>query len=170
MEADVVIVGGSIAGAGAAFEIAAFASVILLERESRCGVHATGRSAASFTENNGSDVVRRLARASRSFLERPPPGFASHPMLMPRGMLTIAREDQIEALERDLDRASREGTAVARIDTGAAIALVPIPRPDAVAAAMVEPGSMEIMSTRSTRASFAELATVARGSWPMPRC
>src|SRR3979490_2464651 len=70
--ADVLIVGGGIAGAEAAYEVAASASVIMLERESQCGYHSTGRSAASFTENYGGDVVRRLAIARRTFLESPP--------------------------------------------------------------------------------------------------
>jgi D-arginine dehydrogenase len=72
--ADVVIVGAGIAGAGAAYEVAAFSSVIVLEREDSCGYHSTGRSAASFTENYGGDTVRRLAIASRGFLENPPAG------------------------------------------------------------------------------------------------
>ena len=64
---DILIIGGGIAGAAAAYEVAAFASVTLLERESRGGYHATGRSAASFTENYGGELVRRLAMASRAF-------------------------------------------------------------------------------------------------------
>ncbi len=56
-EADVVIIGGGIAGAGAAFELAGFASIIVLERESSCGYHASGRSAASFTESLSGIIV-----------------------------------------------------------------------------------------------------------------
>ena len=57
--ADVLIVGGGIAGAGAAYELAAIASVIVLEREPQCGYHSTGRSAASYTENYGGAIIRR---------------------------------------------------------------------------------------------------------------
>ncbi|WP_287369660.1 FAD-dependent oxidoreductase, partial [Mesorhizobium sp.] len=64
-DADIAIIGGGIAGASAAYELAAVSSVILLERESHCGYHSTGRSAASFTENYGNAVIRRLAIASR---------------------------------------------------------------------------------------------------------
>jgi D-arginine dehydrogenase len=49
--------------------------VVLLEREKQYGYHATGRSAASFTENYGTTVIRKLAMASRSFLETPPKVF-----------------------------------------------------------------------------------------------
>ena len=143
-EADILIIGGGIAGASAAYEIAAFASVVVLERESHCGYHATGRSAASFTENYGSDIVRRLAKASRDFLEQPPAGFAETVLLKPRGMITIAREDQVDALALDLDRARRNGTAVERMEPAAAVARVPILRRDYVAAAMIEPRSREV--------------------------
>ena len=74
-ETGVIVIGGGIAGAGAAFEIAGSLPVILLERESQCGYHATGRSAASFTENYGTDIIRRLVLASRAFMSEPPPGF-----------------------------------------------------------------------------------------------
>ena len=47
--ADVIVVGGGIAGASAAAEIAgAGAQVVLLEMEGQAGYHATGRSAAMF--------------------------------------------------------------------------------------------------------------------------
>ena len=53
---DVLIIGAGIAGASAAYEIAPFAKVILLERESRPGYHATGRSAAVFAPAYGNRV------------------------------------------------------------------------------------------------------------------
>src|ERR1700733_129818 len=100
--ADILIVGGGIAGAGAAYELAAFASVIVLEREPHCGYHSTGRSAASFTENYGGTLIRRLAIASRAFLASPPADFSDHPLLSSRGMFTIARADQFDRLESQL--------------------------------------------------------------------
>jgi D-arginine dehydrogenase len=142
--ADILIVGGGIAGAGAAYEVAAFASVIVLERESQCGYHSTGRSAASFTENYGGAVVRRLAIASRGFLEAPPTGFCDHPLLATRGMLTIARTDQLELLEQELAGARALVSTIQKIDVAAAIARVPILRQDYVAGVFVEPHSMEL--------------------------
>jgi len=142
--ADILIVGGGIAGAGAAYELAAFASVIVLERESQCGYHSTGRSAASFTENYGGDVVRRLAIASRTFLEAPPGDFCDHPLLSARGMITIARADQLELLERQLERARILVPSITRIDVAAAVARVPILRQDYVAGAFLEPQSREL--------------------------
>src|SRR5216683_1354659 len=142
--ADVLIVGGGIAGAGAAYEVAAFASVIVLERESQCGYHSTGRSAASFTENYGGDVVRRLAIASRTFLETPPADFCDHPLLSPRGMITVARADQLELLAQHFERARALVPTISGMDVAAAIARVPILRQGYVAGAFIEPHSMEL--------------------------
>src|ERR1700688_4472576 len=142
--ADVIIVGGGIAGAGAAYEIAAFASVILLERESRCGYHSTGRSAASFTENYGNAVVRRLAIASRAFLDKPPPGFCEHPLLTPQPVITIARTDQLTLLRQQLDQASALVPSITKIEAAEVLSRVPILRRDYVAGAFIEPHSMEI--------------------------
>lgn len=143
-EADIVIIGGGIAGASAAYELAAVSSVILLERESHCGYHSTGRSAASFTENYGNAVVRRLAIASRSFLEAPPQGFCEHPLMRPRGMLTIACQDQLGLLEEELEKARRFVPSIHLISPGEALARVPVLRSDYVAGAIVEPDSREI--------------------------
>jgi len=142
--ADILVIGGGIAGASAAYELAATAKVILLERESHCGYHATGRSAASFTENYGTATVRRLAVAGRSFLENPPTDFAEHPLVRPRGMITIARADQTEALEAELARAQPFVPSMRRMDAAEALRLVPVLRPDYLAAAIFEPDSRDI--------------------------
>jgi D-arginine dehydrogenase len=142
--ADVLVIGGGIAGAGVAYEIATFASVIVLERESQCGFHSTGRSAASFTENYGNTVIRRLAMASRAFLESPPDGFCDHPLLATRGMITIARADQLASLAQELKRARTLVPTIAEIDPAEAIIRVPILRPDYVAGAIIEPRAMEL--------------------------
>jgi D-arginine dehydrogenase len=140
----VLIIGGGIAGAGAAYELAAFASVILLERETHCGYHSTGRSAASFTENYGAPVIRRLAIASRGFLENPPAGFAEHALLSPLGLLTVAREDQLGLLEDDLLRAQRFVPSITRLSVDAAVELLPLLRREYLAGAFLEPNSREI--------------------------
>ena len=143
-EADIAIIGGGIAGASAAYELAATSSVILLERESQCGYHSTGRSAASFTENYGNALIRRLAIASRSFLEAPPDGFCDHPLMHPRGMLTIAREEQLSLLAEELERARALVPSIHRVTPGDALTRVPVLRADYVAGAIVEPDSREI--------------------------
>jgi D-arginine dehydrogenase len=141
---EVLVIGGGVAGAGAAYEISAFAAVTVLEREPQCGYHSTGRSAASFTENYGNAVVRRLAIASRAFLETPPAGFCEHPLLSPRGLITIARNEQLALLEQQLAVASALVPSIVAIDGASAVARVPILRSDHVAGAVFEPHSREI--------------------------
>jgi D-arginine dehydrogenase len=142
--ADILIIGGGIAGASAAYELAAGAKVVLLEREAHCGYHATGRSAASFTENYGTAMVRRLAMAGRSFFENPPAGFAEYPLVRPRGMITIARADQTDALDEELARAQHFVPSMRRLDVEEALSLVPVLRADYLAEAIFEPESRDI--------------------------
>ncbi|GAB4469413.1 MAG: FAD-dependent catabolic D-arginine dehydrogenase DauA [Burkholderiaceae bacterium] len=97
---DFLVIGAGIAGASAAYELAASGRVLVLERESQPGYHTTGRSAALFTETYGNATMRALTRASKAFLTSPPAGFAPVPLLAPRGTLLAARADQRSALER----------------------------------------------------------------------
>lgn len=142
--ADVIVIGGGIAGAGAAYELSKTHRVILLERESRCGYHTTGRSAASFTENYGTGVIRRLVLASRDFLTNPPEGFTDYPILGPRGMITIARADQADLIEAELTRAQALVPSITAISVDQAIARIPVLRRDYVAHAIFEPFSMDV--------------------------
>jgi len=144
MNADIAVIGGGIAGASVAAELAGGASVALLEAEARCGHHSTGRSAASFSEAYGAPVIRRLARASRAFLETPPPGFAAVPLLRPRGMVTVARPDQIARLATELAKARDLVPDIHAIAPDEVEAMVPILRPGHIAAAFFEPGQREI--------------------------
>jgi D-arginine dehydrogenase len=61
---DAVIVGGGIAGASIGTEIAGAMTVLLIEAESQCGYHSTGRSAAFWLESYGGPVVAQLTKAS----------------------------------------------------------------------------------------------------------
>lgn len=147
MKVDVLVVGAGIAGASAAFELLAAAPsarIALVERESVAGWHSTGRSAALFLETYGGPAVRALAAASRRFLEQPPAGFAEHPILSPRGVLHVAGADQVERLAR-LYAEWRERTPGIRwLEAGAIAALQPAIRPGHAAAAVHEPGAMDV--------------------------
>ena len=82
---DILIVGGGIAGASLAAEIAGQARVLLIDAESQCGYHSTGRSAAFWLESYGGPLVAPLTRASHAELMGG--GF-----LTPRGALHISRD------------------------------------------------------------------------------
>ncbi|MEU6078880.1 FAD-dependent oxidoreductase, partial [Micromonospora sp. NPDC047074] len=99
---DYLVIGGGIAGASAGHHLAAYGTVVLLEMEQVPGQHSTGRSAAVFSEYYGGPAVRALTRASRSFLTAPPPGFAEHPLLTPRGVLSLCPPGSEDAFEAAL--------------------------------------------------------------------
>ena len=144
IEADIVIVGAGIAGASAAYALAPRARLIVLEREERPGYHSTGRSAALFSATYGNAPVRALARAGRTFLESPPPGFATHPILAPRGSLVYGDPGQRDALAARCDDWRATGTEV-RLLSGAEVrALVPPLRETVAEVGILEPGARDI--------------------------
>ena len=89
---DFAIIGAGIAGASLAAGLAPHGTVLMLEAEERAGYHATGRSAAFWTESYGGPLVQPLTTASFDFLDR-------HGLLADRGGLTLARESEAERLE-----------------------------------------------------------------------
>ncbi len=136
---DVAIVGAGIAGASVAYFASARARVLLLEREAQPGHHSTGRSAAMFMESYGPPQVRALTRASRDFLEHPPPGFCSVPLMHPRGALYVAGAAHLDAARALHDALRRDGCPAQWLDAAQAIARVPVLRPEATAAAVLDP-------------------------------
>ncbi len=87
---DVVVIGAGIVGATAAAHLAADRRVALVEAEEVAGYHTTGRSAAIWLQNYGPPDAQALTRASRSFLETPPAGFAAAPLMARRGAMYLA--------------------------------------------------------------------------------
>ena len=90
---DVLIVGGGIAGASLGAEIAGDLRVGIIEAESHCGMHSTGRSAAFWLESYGGPQVALLSAASREFLSKPPAGFSETSFLRQRGDVHLTRDE-----------------------------------------------------------------------------
>lgn len=144
MTADFIVVGGGIAGASVAHWLAPHGRVVLLERESQPGYHATGRSAALFMESYGTPQVRALTMASRAFLEHPPEGFAEHPLLTPRGAMMVASPGQEGLLEEAWTVLAAVTPNARRLDPAGACALVPVLRAEQVAGAVLEPDAADM--------------------------
>src|SRR5262245_26441096 len=89
---DVLIVGGGIAGASLGAQIAGTVRTGIIEAESHCGMHATGRSAAFWLESYGGPNVAVLSAASHSFLEHPPAEFSEHRFLRTRGAVHLTHD------------------------------------------------------------------------------
>jgi len=141
---DFLIIGGGIAGASAAFELAAFGRVVLIERESQPGYHSTGRSAALYSQTYGNATVRALTVGSWSFYAEAAGGFTEHPVLCPRGVLLVGRDDQRAALEQSFELGRRFAPSVERLDAGATLDRAPMLRPDYVASSVWEPDAMDM--------------------------
>lgn len=82
---DFAIVGAGIAGASLAAELVSHGRVVMLEAESQPGYHATGRSAAFWSETYGGTGVQPLTSASG-------PALRAGGFLEPLGSLHIGRE------------------------------------------------------------------------------
>ncbi|MDV3455575.1 FAD-binding oxidoreductase [Sphingomonas sp. HF-S4] len=100
---DIAIVGAGIAGASLAAEVAPHARVLLLEAEDRPGYHATGRSAAFWSETYGGPGVQPLTTASG-------PALRAGGFLDPLGSLHIGRTSERAAIDAFL--AAFEGSGV----------------------------------------------------------
>ena len=99
IKTDIIVIGAGIAGASTAAILSETRDVTILDMESRAGYHTTGRSAALFTETYGTPAIKALTRASRDFFENAPDGFSEHPLLTPRGIIHLARADQLDQLQ-----------------------------------------------------------------------
>ncbi len=145
MHFDVAVIGGGIAGASVAAYLVPNASVVVVEREPQPGYHATGRSAALFSEIYGNVPVRALSRASRAFLQSPPADFAAAPILTPRGALHLGGRADSDLLDRAFETSHRLVPSVARITAAEVLRKVPAMRPEAVdGGGVFEPDARDI--------------------------
>ena len=131
---DVIIAGGGIGGASLGAEVAAKRRTLILEAESQCGYHSTGRSAAFYLESYGGADVAKLTGASREFLANPPSGFSERGFLRMRGDLHLTH-DELPELPPGIDSRLVERDELER--------LIPGIRP-AWRRALFEPGCADI--------------------------
>jgi D-arginine dehydrogenase len=129
--ADILVIGGGIAGLSAAAALAENARVTVLEAEEQIGFHSSGRSATMLHYALGDRLVRALTLASRPFFDAPPDGFSEIPLGRRMPVLVHAREDErdaLEALEAELSLFAE----LERLDEQGVRELCPLLKPDAV--------------------------------------
>ncbi|WP_425327981.1 NAD(P)/FAD-dependent oxidoreductase [Pseudomonas nitroreducens] len=143
-EVDFLIIGGGIAGASTGYFLSRHGKVAVLERESHAGYHSTGRSAALYTVAYGTPQVRALTAASRAFFDNPPEGFVEHPILTPRGEMTVDFEGNPEELQRQYQSALASVPEMRLLDADEACAIVPVLRREKVHGAMLDPSAADI--------------------------
>jgi D-arginine dehydrogenase len=136
--ADIIIIGGGIAGASVAAELAAEGRVLLLEMESQPGYHATGRSAAMYEPAEGNPMIRVLTRASKEFFDHPPAGLVETPLVSPRGVLMLGYPGDEAAIE------SAKQCGFLEVDPAFALARVPCLKLDRCAAILWDGRAQDI--------------------------
>lgn len=120
---DFAVVGAGIAGASLAAELAAHASVLLLEAEDRPGYHSTGRSAAFWEECYGGPEIVPLTLASGAYLR-------DHGFLSQRGALYIGRDSEAAQLDGFMQRFGSTGATIERLQRDAVAAIIPGLKPE----------------------------------------
>ena len=133
---DVAVIGAGMAGASLAAELAPHASVLLAERETTPGYHATGRSAAFWEECYGGPGVVPLTLASGAFLRE-------NGMLAPRGALYVARERDEAEVDAFMARFAESGVHIERLARPALEQRIPGLRPEWTLA-IAEPACADI--------------------------
>ncbi len=124
---EVVIVGAGIAGASLAYFLSerGMTDVLILERESQPGYHATGRSAASLVEFSLDPAFSGLIIRSAAFLRDPPPGFSRQRLLEPSGIMVMFEEPLWSMVRERAPLLEEQGTVVELLSPSQVIDRVP---------------------------------------------
>ena len=153
---DIAIIGAGIAGASVAAMLQSGARVALLEAEDTPGYHTTGRSAAFWDESYGGPMVQPLTTASGPWLRHPPAAFGGNSFLSERGSLTIARQEEVTALDAMQSAFAGSGIRLDRLDSAALHARLPMLSTE-YTAALAEPDCADIDVAR-LHATFLKVA------------
>lgn len=120
MKRRIAIIGAGMAGASLAAQLVGHDDVTLVEAEDQPGYHATGRSAAFWSETYGGPAIQPLTTASGPFLHAPPAAFGGIGFLRTRGELLIARDPAVlDSLAKGFEGS---GVAIERRDPHAVVA------------------------------------------------
>lgn len=144
MNKSVIIIGGGIAGASAAYFLSEYVPVVLLEAEEFLGTRSSGRSSEQFTIGIAAETMRRMGEASRKFFTDPPSGFCDDPLVSPRGCLTVGRLDQKEKLDRLYKRITSVGALAKYVNKEETKALFPMLRDENFDIGVYEVDAMDI--------------------------
>lgn len=137
MEYDIAVIGGGIAGLSAAASLSERASVVLVEAEPMLGYHATGRSAALYTECYGPGVVPRLTKASRPF-------FIEAALASPRGVLFVGTADQATTTAGLFELYSATVADLTLLTADEVAECFPVADVSVIREGILEPGAMDL--------------------------
>ncbi|WP_292137356.1 FAD-binding oxidoreductase, partial [Mesorhizobium sp.] len=147
----IIVIGGGIAGLSLAAEMADGAEVTVIEREPHLGYHASGRSAALFSETYGNRLVRALTLASRQAIADG--GFAAHR----RGALHVGWTGDDAAIDRLAGELQALVPSVRRLSAAELHALVPVIAREATCGGVYEPDAVDVDTGKMLAASASAL-------------
>ncbi|ESY63835.1 MULTISPECIES: FAD-binding oxidoreductase [Mesorhizobium] len=134
----IIVIGGGIAGLSLAAAVRDWAEVTVIEREPHLGYHASGRSAALFTETYGNRLVRALTLASRQAIVEG--GFVAHR----RGALHVGWKGDDAAIDRLAGELQALVPSVRRLSAAELHALVPVIAASATCGGVYEPDAVDV--------------------------
>ena len=141
--ADIVVIGGGIAGVSVACELAVDRSVLLLETERTLAQHTTGRSAAILLRALGNTMVRALTRAGSDLFTKPPDSFDG-PLLTPRSAIWIAGQGRADRLRKFAASVATDTFGLQELSEGDARTLAPFLRPGWMSLGLLDESAMDI--------------------------
>ncbi len=138
---ETIIIGCGIAGASVAYFLAeqGMTDILILERETQPGYHATGRSAAVLVEFDLVRSILQLKLLGGRFLRNPPPGFSENPLLQQSGVLILFQAplwEQVLVMVPDL---RRSGVMVHVLDQEETVLRMPVVSPENFDGALLLP-------------------------------
>lgn len=137
--ADIIVIGGGMAGVSVAACLAQDARVVVLESETQTGYHSTSRSAAMMIRNYGSDILRELNHLSFQLYKNLEQEL-DQALLNARGELVVASEDEFE----QLDAYIKSSTDLEELDVLQAVKLCPALRKEKIVKAAIETEAADI--------------------------
>lgn len=132
------MVGGGVAGLTVALALQEWASVTVIECESQLGYHASGRSAALFSESYGNALIRALSLASREALATG--GYFEHR----RGALHFGEAADVERVDALAREAQALLPGIRRLTASETAEMVPVIDIAATCGGVYEPDAMDI--------------------------
>ena len=139
--ADVLVIGGGIAGVSVSHFLAeAGVQVLLVEKEERLAYHTTGRSAAILYRSLGTPGIQALTVAGLPFLEHPPRALVDSPLMSPRGLVLVAGADQVGSLQEEMSR----GVGLELLEPVEVARLVPVIRKERLSGGLLDPHALDL--------------------------
>ncbi|MCF8145107.1 MAG: FAD-binding oxidoreductase [Deltaproteobacteria bacterium] len=138
---EAVIIGCGIAGASVAYFLSqrGMTDILILERETQPGYHATGRSAAVLVEFDMVRPILQLKLLGARFLRNPPAGFSENPLLQQSGILILFQAPLWQHVAQMIPDLKRWGVAVDVLDREETVKRMPVVSPENFDGALLLP-------------------------------